>query len=240
MKTTSFKALAAAAIAAMSCTAHASGPDYTFAGGGAVLTFTSNSLSALNIAGLTVTASAPATFDGAQITMTSDDSRVTWDSNYDITSMIGFGGFTVTSNTTQGAQIVLSNIQLDPRSVTVYADATTSSFSTAFDSYQGKTISHLALFTGDLTGNPNILASGGDVGLSIQNLTLTSTSIPEFGNALGVPSFIQQALFPAINFGQITLEGTFTAAQVPEPSTYALMGIGLIGVMTARRRKLAH
>lgn len=237
------KALMIAAVAAVSCAAQASGPGYTFTDGGAVLTFTSDSLAALNTAGVGVTATAPATFDGAKITMTSDESRVIWNSNFDVTSMTGFGGFTLTSSTTKGAQVVLSNISLDPTSVTVYADVVTSSFSSNFGSYQGKTLSKLALFTGTAAGSTNILASGGNVSTSIGNLKLTSTAIPELGNALGVPTFIQQALFPSINFGTIALNGQFAAVpSVPEPSTFALMGmgIGLISLVQARRRRLSH
>lgn len=219
--------------------AHASGPDYIFADGGAVLSFTSDSLSALNTAGVTVTAALPATFDGSKITMTSDDQNVVWNSNYDITSMTGFGGFTLTSSTTKGAQVVLTNITLDPTISTVFADVVTSSFSNAFGSYKAKSIAHMALFTGSLAGNSNIEASSGNVSLSVQDLKLASVAIPELGNALGVPSFIQQALFPSINFGKISLNGTFVAAPVPEPSTYMLLGAGLLALTQVKRRRAA-
>ncbi len=238
MRYTSFKPLLAALAAALSCAAHASGPGYTFTDGSGILTFTSNSLAALNTAGVTVTAAAPASFDGSKITMTSDDAHVVWNDKFDIQSMTGYGGFTLTSSTTKGAQVVLTNIQLDPTAAIVYADAVTSSFSNSFGAYQGKTISHMALFSGNLVGSSNIVASGGNVNTAIQNLALSSVSIPELGNALGVPTFIQQALFPSINFGQIALVGTFKpTVAVPEPSTYALMGIGLVGLTLTQRRR---
>ncbi len=240
MTTMPIKAFALAAFAAMSFAAHASGPGYTFSGGGAVLTFTSDSLAALNTAGVTVTGTAPASFDGAKINMTSSDAQVLWNANYDVTSLTGGGGFTLTSGTTKGAQVVLSNIRLDTTSATVFADMVSSSFSSSFGSYQGKSLANMALFTGNATGSTNILASGGNVSFSINNLKLSSVAVPELGNALGVPSFIQNALFPSINFGTIALNSQFakvsSTPSVPEPSTYLLMGMGLIGLVHAKRR----
>lgn len=241
MKMMPLKVLAIAAMAAMSCAANASGPGYTFAGGGAVLTFTNDSLAALNTAGVSVSATAPATFDGAKINMTSSDSGVLWSNSFDITSMTGSGGFTLSSATTKGAQVVLSNITLDPGALTVFADVATASFSNSFGAYQGKTISKMALFTGNATGNSNILASNGNLSFSINNLKLSSTAVPELGNALGVPTFIQSALFPSINFGTIALNAQFAkVASVPEPSTYLLMGLGLFAITQVSRRRSMH
>lgn len=67
---------------------------------------------------------------------------------------------------------------------------------------------------------------------------LTDAAATGLLNALGYTSPIMQGLFKptllATSFGTLTVE---TVAAVPEPSTYALMGVGLVGVALATRRK---
>lgn len=235
MKSLRWNMLACLAAASMASGAHAAGPGYEFKSGGAVLTFTTNSLAALNTAGVTVGALAPATFDGSKITLSSNNDLVQWNAAYDVTSLTGIGGFKLTSSTTAGAQVQLSNVSLDVASGTIYADVVTSSFSSPFGNYTGKTVTGLALFTGTLVGDTNIVSSNLNVNTTLNDLKLTATAIPTLGDALGVPSFIQQALFPSLNFGQTALTGVF--APVPEPSTWALMVAGLVGVGAVTRRR---
>ena len=83
---------------------------------------------------------------------------------------------------------------------------------------------------------------------TLGNLTLKSGANAALGSALGLSS-AAQAAFGNTNFGTVTIDITtvsrkaistkaFTPANmVPEPSTYALMGLGLVGIGFAARRK---
>lgn len=220
-----------------SSTAFAGGPGYVFDGGGADLTFTSNALQTLAIAGVNVSAVAPATYTPPNIHLTALDDGVIWDEAGDVLSLTASGGFQLTSSTVPGAKVELSNITLDLASQIVYADAVTQSWSNALlGNYTGQSIAHLALFSGTISGQTNIVAGDGEISGSLNNLTLTSAAIPALGNALGVPVTIQNLLFPTLNFGNTALQGSFTPA-VPEPSTWALSLLGLMGLTAATRRR---
>jgi PEP-CTERM motif len=83
---------------------------------------------------------------------------------------------------------------------------------------------------------------------NLNNLKLTSTAASTFASALNLSSSAANTL-AALDYGTLKMDITstkrtpvstkaFTAANlVPEPSTYALMGLGLAGVALVARRK---
>ena len=77
----------------------------------------------------------------------------------------------------------------------------------------------------------------------LNNLEITSAGAQFFIDALGLLSTGQDALNAVNNslgkWGSVNSTLTFEVQEVPEPSTYALMGLGLVGISLVARRRAA-
>jgi hypothetical protein len=99
------------------------------------------------------------------------------------------------------------------------------------------TINHFALWNyTTLTGGTTIQGAG-TYNNTISGLTITADGQAKFAQALGLLSLGKAALNGISDYG--TISSTIVAVAVPEPSTYALMGVGLVGVMLVKRRRQA-
>ncbi len=136
-------------------------------------------------------------------------------------------------------QIGLANFSVDYATKTVSGDFISNGTSTsmAMFAFKEQTKLNLSLRGLSLTMNQ-----------TLGNLTLTSAANAKFGAALGLSSGLQSQ-FSGLDFGTITIDissmtrkavstAKFTPSMmVPEPSTYALMGLGLAGIGFVARRK---
>lgn len=186
------------------------------------------------------------------VSVTAPVSTLTYDNVS--TALLGIGtvgGVTLTApvrkSVSSGGQLTVTDLNADLSTRTIYADI--------IGANGVGTLSHLALWhVASITGSTNFYGTyGGPAITTFSGLSLTSEGLDAFTQSLGLLTLGQSALMGVTNFGTLTayvnteppllshppLTPPWYVSPTPEPSTYALMGLGLIGVAVAKRRRAA-
>ncbi|MDO9234748.1 MAG: PEP-CTERM sorting domain-containing protein [Aquabacterium sp.] len=79
--------------------------------------------------------------------------------------------------------------------------------------------------------------AAGDYTSTLSQLSITSSALDAFSKSLGLLTLGKSALAGVTDFGSITSTIHVGTAAVPEPSTYAMLGIGLLGMTVLARRR---
>ena len=221
--------------------------DQAYLTGGASLSFSADLLGALDTGRVSVAAYGAATStvtkdsDGfyTSVSASAPMTSVTYDpSNLEIFGMGTSGGLTMTApylkSVTTGGKLTVTDLRADLNVQTIYA--------TVIGSNGVGTVNNFALWNFSTITGTTAYAGPGNYVNDISGLSLTTDGFTKFSQALGLLSLGKAAMNGITDYGTIhsTLNTTLDLGgtpAIPEPSTYALMGLGLVGVAFAARRK---
>jgi hypothetical protein len=137
--------------------------------------------------------------------------------------------------TNTGGSLEIKNLRVDLGARIVYADLVGGN--------GVGTVNNLALWNiGKIEGPTTFVAQEGTITANntLSELSITTPAFNLFVQSLGIIEGGFGVLQGISDYGTITSTISVTAtAAVPEPSTYALMGVGLVGIALMARRRAA-
>ena len=217
-------------------------------GGTGKLSFSQDLLSALDTGKVAVSSWAPGTAIGAkdaegfytEVSATAVITSLVVDSSTnEILSVATAGGATQTSpvlkGVSSGGSLTVGDLNVDLVNNKIYA--------TVIGANGVGTLSNFHLWDIVNATPTDTYVEGTTLLNQVGGLKITTAGFDTFVKSLGLLSLGKGALATVADFGTITTtvnaSAVLTPPAVPEPSTYALMGLGLVGIAAVARRRAA-
>lgn len=240
-----FVAAGAASAAATTVNVGGSLNGLTLNGGTGTLSFSAELMAALDTGNVTISSYAPGV---ASVTKDSSGSYTNVSATAQVTSAVidsvtnqymsvaTSGGATQTSPVmkyvSSGGSLTVSDLNVDLVNKKVYA--------TVIGANGVNTLSNYYLWDIVHPVTQDTFSAGNNTLSQVSGLQITTAGFNTFVQALGLLSLGKGALGTVTDFGTITtvMNVSGTVPSVPEPSTYALMALGMVGIgLVARRRR---
>lgn len=216
-----------------------------FANGAGALKFSSNLIGALNAGGISVHEVSPATLAAElrtngqykSVSVSAPIVSLTGDfdgTNLAVKTVTTTGGALQTAPidpegfATTGGSLEIKNLKVDLSQKRIYATLVGANGVGQIDNLY---LWDIATITGSTTLSPNY----GSASNSLKGLSINKPAFDLFAQSLGLTEAGMSALQTVTDYGQI--DSVISA--VPESSTYAMMGLGLVGLCMVRRRQAA-
>jgi PEP-CTERM motif len=211
------------------------GEQYQLTASMASIVFEPDVLSLMSLSNIDLAAISPAVFNASTSTVALSPQSFTYnDANNQITSLSALGGTTFSKST------LFKKNSVNFQDFTI--NLTTNTISALASGSNGLATSRQDVFSFHPSSTIK-LDGAGTYNINLKDVLFAPAGVNAMTQALGLSdsgSALVESVFLGSFVASVTVAYTAPPAPIPEPSTYALMGLGLLAISFATKRRLGN